>query len=179
MAADNTPGTTPPKASKKPSAAPRAAAPPVAEPVAVDAAASSTSSATAAASNAVNVVRERLQAGEQLALSGAGLIVAVWIIFDLIFDFRTISSFTLLMAVFMVLAIWVHRWGQYDFGNGYRIVIGALGVALALFSVVAFLITIRTGINAGAMQLLGLLLFWVAGVVAGYGAWLVFRIREE
>ena len=139
----------------------------------------STAQATAAVSNAVSIVRERLVAGEQMALTGAGLIAAVWIIWDLIFDERTISQFTLLIAVLMLLAIWVHRWGHYDFGTGYRIVIGALGVALALFAVTNFLIVIRTGINAGAFDLLGLLLFWIGGVMAGYGAWLVFRIRAE
>lgn len=164
--------------SKKSSSRSAASAPdPAPEPA--DSTASSTAAATTALTNTVSVVRERLHAGEQMALGGAGLIAAVWIIFDLIFDYRTITSFTLLMAVLMILAVWIHRWGHYDFGNGYRVVIGALGVALALFAVTDFLITIRTGINAGAMQLLGLLLFWVGGVVAGYGGWLVFRTREE
>ncbi|MFV2063259.1 MAG: hypothetical protein ACC726_07070 [Chloroflexota bacterium] len=123
-------------------------------------------------------MRERLVAGEQMALSGASLLVAVWVIWDLFFDQRTMNQFTLLMAVFMVLAIWIHRWGHYDFGNGYRLVIGALGVALLLFAVTSFLLVIRTGINAGAFDLLGLLLFWIGGVIAGYGGWLVFRVRE-
>lgn len=137
------------------------------------------SAAAAAAVNTVNIVRERLQAGEQMALSGAGLIALVWILFDLIVDDGTVSSFTLLIAVLTVLAIWIHRWGHYDFGTGYRIVIGALGLGLALFAVTNFLLIVRTGISASALQLLGLLLFWVGGVVAGYGAWLVFRTREE
>lgn len=138
----------------------------------------STAAATAAVTNTVNTVRERLQAGEQMALTGAGLVALVWVVFDLIFDFRTVSQFTLLVAVLAILAIWVHRWGHYDFGTGYRIVLGALGLALALFAVTNFLLTIRTGISASAMELLGLLLFWVGGVVAGYGAWRVFRARE-
>jgi len=139
----------------------------------------STAAATAAVTDTFKVVRERLQAGEQMALGGAVLIALVWVVFDLIFDDRTVSSFTLLIAVLTILAIWVHRWGHHDFGNGYRIVIGALGLALALFAVTNFLLVIRTGISASAIQLLGLLLFWVGGVVAGYGAWLVFRTREE
>ena len=114
-----------------------------------------------------------------MALSGAGLVALVWIVFDFILDDRTVSTFTLLIAVLAILAIWVHRWGHYDFGNGYRIVLGALGLGLALFAITNFLLDIRTGINASALQLLGLLLFWVGGVVAGYGAWLVFRTRES
>ena len=137
-----------------------------------------TAQATAAVSNAVSTVRERLVTGEQLALVGAGLVAAVWIIFDLIFAYGTMTTFTLLVAVLAVLAIWAHRWGRYDFGPGYRIVVAALGLSLALFAVTDFLLTIRNGINAEALELLGLLLFWVGGVVAGYGAWLVFRARE-
>ena len=139
----------------------------------------STAAAAEAVSNTVNTVRERLKTGEQLALSGAMLVALVWVVFDLIFDDRTVSSFTLLIAVLAILAIWVHRWGHYDFGSSYRIVIGALGLALSLFAVTNFLLVIRTGISASAVQLLGLLLFWVGGVVAGYGAYLVFRAREE
>jgi len=182
---NETPKETP-VAAKTPAAAKKAATPkssaasaPSAEAPSGTGGGASTAQATAAVSNAVSVVRERLVAGEQMALSGAGLVAAVWIIFDLIFDFRTVSQFTLLVAVLMILAIWVHRWGHYDFGNGYRIVIGALGIGLLLFAVTNFLLVIRTGINAGALQLLGLLLFWVGGVVAGYGAWLVFRVRED
>jgi hypothetical protein len=168
------PEPTPKKASAK------KVAEPVAEPVAAPSTGgNNTAAATAAVSNTFNVVREKLQAGEQMALSGAALIALVWVVFDLIFDDRTVSSFTLLIAVLTILAIWVHRWGQHDFGNSYRIIIGALGLALALFAVTNFLLVIRTGINASAIQLLGLLLFWVGGVVAGYGAWLVFRTREE
>lgn len=137
-----------------------------------------TAQATAAVSSAVSTVRERLVTGEQLALVGAGLVAAVWVIFDLIFAYGTMTTFTLLVAVLAVLAIWAHRWGRYDFGPGYRIVVAALGLSLALFAVTDFLLTIRNGINAEALELLGLLLFWIGGVVAGYGAWLVFRARE-
>lgn len=139
---------------------------------------SSTSAATAAVTSTVKEVRQKLQSGEQLVLTGAGLVALVWIIFDLIFDYRTVSTFTLLIAVFALLAIYIHRWGHHDFGSGYRVLIGALGIALAFFAVTDFLITIRTGISAGALQLVGLLLFWVGGVVAGYGGWLVFRSRD-
>ena len=137
-----------------------------------------TAQATAAVSSAVSTVRERLVTGEQLVLVGAGLVAAVWVIFDLLFDYNTVSTFTLLIAVLAILAVWVHRWGHHDFGSGYRIVIAALGISLALFAVTSFLLIIRSGINAEALQLLGLLLFWVGGVVAGYGAWLVFRTRD-
>ncbi len=173
MAENETPSTAPQKAPKKTSSKPASTT------TESPANPTTTKGATETVTDTFSAVREKLQAGEQLALSGASLIALVWIVFDLVFDYRTVSSFTLLLAVFTILAIYIHRWGHYDFGTGYRIVVGALGLALALIAVTAFLITIRTGINAGAMQLLGLLLFWVGGVVAGYGAWLVFRVRGE
>lgn len=175
---DNETQSTPPA---KP---PRKSASKTTEPAAAEASGSSTAAATAAVSNTVNIVRERLLAGEQMALSGAGLIVAVWLIFDLILDvggklFPTVGSVTLLFAVLMLVAIWVHRWGHYDFGNGYRLVIGVLGLSLALFAVTSLLLTFRTDLDASAGQWLGNLLAWIGGIVAGYGAWLVFRVREE
>jgi hypothetical protein len=173
----------------KPAAAPKKApAPKKTAPTEPDASGSSSSAsasqATAAVSNAVGVVRERLVAGEQLALTGAGLIAAVWIIFDLLLDvggslFPTVGSLTLLLAILLVLAIWVHRWGHYDFGNGYRLVVGVLGLSLAFFAVTDLLLTFRTDIDASAGQWLGNLLAWGGGLAAGYGGWLVFRIREE
>lgn len=146
---------------------------------------SQTAQASAAVSNAVGVVRERLVAGEQIALVAAALIVAVWIIWDLIFDIgpgpliNIVGSFTLLIAVLMILAIWVHRWGQYDFGPGYRIILGALGVSLGLFAITDLLLTFRTDIDASASQWLGNLLFWIGGLAAVYGSWMVFRSRES
>ncbi len=181
MAEDKAPSTPPQKAPKKSSTS---AATPAADPAATDSSSSSTAAATAAVSNTVNTVRERLQAGEQMALSGAALIAGVWIIFDLIFDvggklFPTVGPVTLLFAVLMLGAIWVHRWGHYDFGNAYRLVIGVLGLSLALFAVTSLLLTFRTDLDASAGQWLGNLLAWIGGIVAGYGAWLVFRVREE
>lgn len=157
------------------------AAPKTPEPAAESAGSGSSASATqatAAVTNAMSAVRERLQTGEQLALMGASLIVASYIIFQVILGHTIISEVTLLASVLMVLAIWVHRWGQHDFGAGYRIVIGALGVSLGLFASFNFLLKIRSGINADALQLIGILLFWAGGFVALYGSWMVFRSRE-
>jgi hypothetical protein len=168
---------TPKKTTRSKSSASKA--PPEPEPAQPSSSgASQATQATAAVTNAVSVVREKLVAGEQMALSAAGLIVLVWIIWDLILDYPTMSTFTLLVAVLMVLSIWVHRWGHYDFGNGYRILIGALGLSLALFAVTNLLLVFRNDLNSGAMDWLGSLLFWIGGIVAGYAAWLVFRIRE-
>ena len=166
-----------PKRTTRPPAGEPAAPPPTPAPKPSPAAAT-TSQASAAVSNAMNVVLQRLQRGEQLALLGAGLIVLAYILFQLILGHSIVSDFTVLVAVLTILAIWVHRWGHYDFGNGYRIVIGALGVSLGLFAVFNILSRIRFGINADALQLIGLLCFWAGGLIALYGAWMVFRSRE-
>lgn len=139
------------------------------------------SQATAAATAAVSALRERLVAGEQFVLAAAGGIVVIWLVFQFLLNFRVITSeFTVVLAVLTVLAIWVHRWGHYDFGKGYRIIIGALGVSLALFALMNLLAWARVGGGAGdAMLLIGRLLFWASGVAAFVGAWQVFRTREE
>ncbi len=163
---------TPPKA---PPATPPKAAP------APPSGGGSTSQATAAVGNAVATLRQRLVAGEQMVLVAASVIVlVVYLIFQFLLDYMVVSDFTVVMAVLTILAIWVHRWGHYDFGNGYRIVIGALGVSLALFAVINFLAWVRVGgDSAGFLHLIGRIIFWVSGVAAGYGAWLVFRLRED
>jgi hypothetical protein len=164
--------TTPPKA---PPATPPKAAP--AQP----SGGGSTSQATAAVGNAVATLRQRLVAGEQMVLVAAAVIVlVVYLIFQFLLDYTVVSDFTVVMAVLTILAIWVHRWGHYDFGNGYRIVIGALGISLALFAVINFLGWVRVGgDSAGFLHLIGRIIFWVSGIAAGYGAWLVFRLRED
>lgn len=142
---------------------------------------SSTAQATAAVSGAVSVVRERLVFGEQLVLAAAlSIVVIVYFIFEFLLNFRVVTDFTLVIAVLTVLAIWVHRWGHYDFGSGYRIIVGALGIALALFAITSLLAWARAGGGAGDfLRLIGLIIYWISGVVAGYGAWLVFRVRED
>lgn len=139
------------------------------------------SQATAAATAAVSALRERLVAGEQFVLAAAGAIVIIYLVFQFLLNFRVITSdFTVVLAVLTVLTIWVHRWGHYDFGKAYRIIIGALGVSLALFALMNLLAWARLGGGAGdAMLLIGRLLFWASGVAAFVGAWQVFRTREE
>jgi len=138
-----------------------------------------TAQATAAMSNAFGAVRERLVAGEQLVLTAAGVIVlVVYLLFEFLLDFRIVSDFTVIVAVLTILAIWVHRWGHYDFGSGYRILVGALGVSLALFAILNLLGWARAGGGAGDfLRLIGLIIYWISGIAAGYGAWLVFRTR--
>ncbi|CAN5828161.1 hypothetical protein BH23CHL8_BH23CHL8_04810 [soil metagenome] len=161
------------------SAEPKPDAP--AQPASSDAAGTGSAAAgqaTAAVSSAMTAVRERLQTGEQLILLGAALIVLSYVLFQLILGNRVFSDITMLVAVLTLLAIWAHRWGHFDLGDSYRVLVGALGIVLALFAILNFLDRIRFGINAQDFQLLGILLFWVGGIMAGYGAWLLIRARN-
>lgn len=137
--------------------------------------------ATATVTNAVASVRERLVAGEQLLLTAASVIVlVVYLVWQFLLDYVIVSDFTVVLAVLTILAIWIHRWGHYDFGKGYRVVIGALGLSLALFAVINLLTWVRGGgVSVDFLHLVGRLIFWVSGLAAGYGAWMVFRIRED
>ena len=79
-------------------------------------------------------------------------------------------------ALTTVLTIWFHRWGHSAFGTAYRIIIGALGVSLALFALMSLLGWARLGGNSvDFLHLIGRLLYWAAGVAAFVGAWQVFR----
>jgi hypothetical protein len=159
---------------KKPAAAPKGAP---AEPAAPTQAAQ----ATAAASAAMSVVREKLVAGEQFLLGAAVVIAAIsYFVFDFLLDNVVVGDFSVLLAVLAILAIWVHRWGHYDFGSGYRIVVAALGVSLALLALVNLLAWARVGGGSSDfLHLIGRLTYWAAGVAAFVGAWQVFRTRES
>jgi hypothetical protein len=163
---NDTPNDTPPE---KPQSQPASTGP------------SQTAQATAAVGSAVSVVREKLVAGEQLVLTAAlSIIVVVYFIFEFLLDYRVVSNFAVWIAVLSILAIWVHRWGHYDFGKAYRILIAALGLSLALFAVLNFLTWARAGGGAGEfLRLIGFIVYWISGLAAGYGAWLVFRTRED
>jgi hypothetical protein len=142
---------------------------------------SQTAQATAAASAAITTVREKLVAGEQFMLSAAGGIVVIYLIWQFLLDYRIfVDNFPVIIAVLTVLAIWVHRWGHYDFGTAYRIILGALGVVLALFALMNLLGWARLGGGSvDFLHLIGRLLYWAAGVAAFVGAWQVFRTRED
>jgi hypothetical protein len=154
---------------------------PASQPEAAPGGASQTAQATAAMSGAVSDVRSKLVAGEQFVLAAALSIVLVsYLIFEFLLDYRILGDFSVLLAVLTVLAIWVHRWGHYDFGPAYRIIIGALGVSLALLAILNLLAWARLGGGSGDfLGFIGRLIYWAGGVAAFYGGWLVFRTREE
>jgi hypothetical protein len=139
---------------------------------------SQTAQATAAASAAISTVREKLVAGEQFVLGAAAGIVLIYLIWEFLLNFRVVDNFTVLLAVLTVLAVWVHRWGHYDFGSGYRIIVGALGVSLALLALMNLLAWARLGGGSDFLALIGRLLYWAAGVAAFVGGWQVFRTRD-
>jgi hypothetical protein len=140
--------------------------------------ASSTSTAQlgGAVSDAMSQVRSRLQLGEQLLLIGAGLVLLVFVIFQVLLADIVLNDMTVVTAVLAIAAVWVHRWGHHDFGNGYRLIVGALGLALAIFAIVNFLTFLRLGAGAdGGGALLAHIVLWAGGLIAGYGAWVVWR----
>jgi len=140
---------------------------------------SQTKQATAAATAALSDVRAKLIAGEQFLLASALVIVVVsYFIFEFLLDYRVLSDFTVLLSVLTVLTIWVHRWGHYDFGTGYRILVAALGVSLAILALMNLLAWARLGGGSvDFLHLLGRLSYWASGVAAFVGAWQVFRTR--
>jgi hypothetical protein len=143
--------------------------------------ASQASQATAAATAAVSTVREKLVAGEQFMLAAALTIVIVsYFIFDFLLDNNVVGNFAVLLAVLTVLTIWVHRWGHYDFGKGYRVLLAALGISLGILALMNLLAWARLGgPSDDFLHLLGRLTYWAAGVSATVGAWQVFRTRED
>jgi len=125
-------------------------------------------------------VRQKLVAGEQLVLVAAAAIVVIsYLLFEFLLDY------SIFVGGFVRSSRCSPSWpsgstaGYYDFGNGYRILIGALGISLALFAVTSLLAWVRVGGNSvDFLHLIGRIVYWVSGIAAGYGAWLVFRARE-
>jgi len=142
---------------------------------------SQTAQATAAASAAVSNVREKLVAGEQFVLAATGSIILIaYLLFEFLLDYRVVGDISVLLAVLTVLAIWVHRWGHYDFGPAYRIIVAGLALSLTLLAIMNLLAWARLGGGSGDfLGFIGRLIYWTSAVAAGYGGWLVFRIRED
>lgn len=165
-----------------PKAAP--AAPPAEEPQsqpAQPAGSSQTAKTTAAVSGAVGDVRERLVAGEQFVLAAtASIVVVAYFIFEFLLDYRVVGDISVLLSVLTILAIWVHRWGHYDFGPAYRIIVAGLAISITLLAIMNLLAWARLGGGSGDfLGFIGRLIYWAGAVAAGYGGWLVFRIRQD
>jgi hypothetical protein len=108
------------------------------------------------------------------------IVVVSYFIFEFLLDYRVVGQFTVLLAALTVLTIWVHRWGHYDFGKGYRILLAALGLSLGILALMNLLAWARVGGGSvDFLHLLGRLTYWAAGVSAAFGAWQVFRTRED
>jgi hypothetical protein len=137
--------------------------------------AQATSQLSGAVSEAMTAVRERLHAGEQFVLAGAALVVAVYVVFQLLISTVGLGDTAVWVALVTLAAIWVQRWGHHDFGTVYRVLVSALGMSLAVFAVLNFLAFVRRGGGGDGLALLGIIIFWAAGLIAGYGGFRAWR----
>lgn len=157
-----------------------APAPPAPKSAATTPAGDSGSAPTAAQlggamSGAMSAFRERLQPGEQLALLGGALVLGVYLIFHLLLLKYSPSEMAILVSLLLLVVVWAESWGQQDLGGNYRVVVGLLGLSLATFAVLSFLAFIRVGGSFDALELVARLIYWAAGLLAGYGALLIWR----
>lgn len=121
-----------------------------------------------------------LSGGERLAVLGAAGVLAIWLIFDLLWNEFGLSSFTFALAVVVVAAAYFHRQGSGGFAVPYTKILfvaaGLLGL-LAAVDVVEELLDLifdrgsvfDTDYNDG-IQVLAAILYYAAAITSGAGA---------
>ena len=133
---------------------------------------------------AMSGVVSKLSRGEQFAGAGALIILVLsFLVFGILLDTYAAGSLEVALAVGLVLAIWLKSSGRYDLGIDYRTAIIVLGGALLVVEVVFLLNFLRSAVRPGglggysATYFLGALIEWAGGILAGIGAWMVWRGR--
>ena len=115
----------------------------------------------------------KLGAGEKFAVLGAAGVMGVWLVFDLLIDEYFIGQVPFVLALVAVTAAYLHHTkGSDDWAVPYRTVVmvcaGLIGVLGAWFIIEELRNEI---LDSDAATVLGAIVFYVASIVSGVGAW--------
>lgn len=111
--------------------------------------------------------------GEKLVVLAAALMLAIYIIFDLIADSYGIGSVAFVISLGILMAAFArHKRPGTTWSIPYETVIRLLGLALLALGVYFFISEVRGGIfDRRAGVVIGALLFYIAVAVSGVGAY--------
>ena len=132
----------------------------------------------AAISGLASGIKDRLGTAELLLGTGA-LLIAVFsfLVFGFLLDTAHAGESAVLLSAVLLVIIGLERTEREGFGPWYRVALVLLGGALLLSAIYSLLVTLRAATPLDIGDWLGLLAFWIGGVLAGIGAWMTYRIK--
>lgn len=115
---------------------------------------------------------QALGLGERLIVLGAAGVLAVWLVFALLtreYGVGVLAFVTATAALYFAYRFHIQK--AADWAVPYRTLILALGALLGLMGVHEFLMDMRYELyEVGGATFVGGILFWIAAIVAGVGA---------
>lgn len=122
---------------------------------------------------------KRFTQGEMLIIAGSLLILLISVVLTgVLLDKYFPPDAPVVISIAMLAVILLERMGQATFGTGYRLILLVLGLVIAVVSVYYVIYSFRVGFGGSdGVAWLGRLAWWVGGLMAGAGGWLVFKGR--
>jgi hypothetical protein len=119
----------------------------------------------------------KLGAGEKLAVLGAAGVLAVWLVFDLLIDeYRTGDVMFVIALVVAVAAFKHHNGGSEGWSIDYRTLVVVGGGLLGILGAYYLIEEVRADIfDADGATIVAALIFYVASITSGIGAWQMGR----
>ena len=119
----------------------------------------------------------KLGAGEKLAVLGAAGLLAVWLVFDLLIDEYSTGDMIFVLALVVVVAAYKHHnGGSEGWSIDYRTLVIVGGALLGILGGYYLIEEVRGDIfDADGATVIGALVFYVASITSGIGAWQMSR----
>lgn len=128
-------------------------------------------------SNEISSTVAKLGAGEKLAVLGAAGLLGVWLVFDLLIDEYSTGDMMFVLALVVVVAAYKHHnGGSEGWSIDYRTLVIVGGALLGILGGYYLIEEVRADIfDADAATVIGGLVFYVASITSGIGAWQMSR----
>lgn len=119
----------------------------------------------------------KLGAGEKLAVLGAAGVLAVWLVFDLLIDEYSTGDMMFVVALVVAVAAYKHHnGGSEGWSIDYRTLVIVGGAVLGILGAYYLIEEVRAEIfDADGATIIGALVFYVASITSGVGAWQMSR----
>jgi hypothetical protein len=115
----------------------------------------------------------KLGAGEKMAVLGAAGVLAVWLVFDLLIDEYSTGHLPFALALVAAAAAYYHHnRGSDDWSVDYKAVILVTCALTGIIGAWSVIEEVRNDVfDADGATLVGALLYYVASIASGVGAW--------
>lgn len=116
--------------------------------------------------------RDAQTGADLLIWIGAAIIVADWLLFDIILDRYYFFTLTLLIALYALFAAWVRTSRRSStWPLPYAWIMKLLGYSAGVLVLIEFIGDLRYGVLDNATEIFGGIILYVGGLVMSWGAW--------